>query len=109
MEQRSPEEEDMYNKVNDIDNRWVAEVNKDLEAKAEISEFKKLWKYQTPVYAFGLGTIFCVSSGVVQPATGIVFSGLLGVLTVPLDQVWRVAELIAPPGEPEWAISYTKE
>ena len=53
--------------------------------------------------------MFCVFSGVIQPAVGIVFSGILGVITVPLEFVWKVADLDKAPTDPLWAITYTKE
>ena len=67
---------------------------------SQVSEFKKLWKYQTPVYAIVLGFIFCFGSGGVQPMAGIPVAGTLGALTAPKEFIWQLNGLKEKPTDP---------
>ena len=64
---RTPEENDMFEKVDEYDKEQEDIIKKEMAVNEQRSEFKKLWKYQYPKWALFIGVVFSFVSGCTFP------------------------------------------
>ena len=107
---RTPKEDEMFKKVDEFDDSEEKKIKEEMEVYGQKSEFKKLWKYQTPVFALVTGTLFALVAGIVQPLAGVGMAGTLSTLTAPKNLIWILdGRDKRPAGDPDYENNWIKD